>query len=449
MDLAKNLIRMTVRAFYSTEHVLVVDALAIHSTLPDTDLATALGMPRGQLRKLCGTLKADGLVSSQIRGEKKEGAPPVNPTKDGQPVLFKDRERLQTREWYYLNFHHAIDCLKYRMHKLSRHIEAIGAPTTEKKGRSCPRCKSSYNELEVMDNISAMGEFLCHKCQHVLDEVDEADLGENESMKRLNDQLSRMVDMMRQIDSTDVPENDFEAALSHHVPITRGDWNPAAKREIVDFKPSLANSKGLALAPEEITVTVLEDGDDSKITAEEAARKRAEEAKQNSLPAWIAGSTITGELTAIGYKEAAERAARDAHASALHLDDGSEEKKVNNDDDGVMDDYWAALKAEQEREKQEAAEEDDEEEDDDDDEDDFEDVVVGDSSAKADSSLHRPSISGSTPVTLSSTATDDEGPAAKRVKSDISQQVAVSAPEGTQESKNGESDEDELEFEDV
>lgn len=32
MDLAKTLIRSVVRAFYETRHVLVIDALMIHST---------------------------------------------------------------------------------------------------------------------------------------------------------------------------------------------------------------------------------------------------------------------------------------------------------------------------------------------------------------------------------------------------------------------------------
>ena len=452
MDLAKNLIRITARAFYSTEHVLIIDALAIHSTLTDIDLAHVLGMQPKYLRKFCGRLKEDGLISVQSRGEKKEGAPPT--TFQGKDGGSQFKERLFYRDWYYLNYHRAIDSLKYRMWRLSRHIESIGAPTTEKKDLVCPRCKSSYTELEVMDNISPMGEFLCHMCQHILDPATEDDTGENESMKRLNDQLSRIVDIMRQIDSTDVPENDFDTALSHAVPIARGEYNPARKMQIVDdAKPHLASSKGLALAPEKVSVSVLEDGAEVKVDPEEAARKRADEAKANMLPEWISKSTISGDITSVGAKEAAERASRDAHNMGLRLDDAGEQKAVRTGDDGVMDAYWAELKAEQQRQAQVDL---DEEEEDEEDDDEFEDVEVGAGSANG-GTAPVPNISVSTPDAsgqVSSTATDDEGPAVKRIKVEESEasihDAAIAGPSDSKtESKNGESDEDEFEFEDV
>lgn len=445
MDLAKDLIRITVRAFYTTEHVLIVDALAIHGTLNDIDLTFVLGMQGKAVRRLCASLRLDGVISSHTRRENKEGAPPPTLGKDGQPSQFKDRGF--NRDWYYLNYHRAIDSVKYRMYRLSKHIESLGAPTKEKKDLLCPRCKSSYTELEVMDNISPMGDFLCHRCQHVLDPAPEDDTGENESMKRLNDQLARIVDLMRQIDSTDVPENDFETALAHSKPVARGEYNPARKVQIVDpVKPSLQSSRGLAVAPEEISVDVIEEGAEGKVDPD---RKKADQAKQNSLPEWIAKSTISGDITSVGAKEAAERAARDAHTMGLHLEDDGEEKKVRTDDDGAMDSYWAALKAEQEREAREQAEQDEDEEEDDDD--DFEDVQVGDSLAQPTPASALPSINVSTPNTsgqVSSTATDDEGPAAKKSKVEAGD-ASTSIPEPSQDSKNGESDEDDFEFEDV
>ncbi|KAG9543460.1 hypothetical protein KCU79_g14409, partial [Aureobasidium melanogenum] len=71
MDLAKNLLRITARAFYSVEDVLIVDALGIHSTLTDADLAHCLGTNKKELRKQCGKLKDAGLISVQTRAEKK------------------------------------------------------------------------------------------------------------------------------------------------------------------------------------------------------------------------------------------------------------------------------------------------------------------------------------------------------------------------------------------
>lgn len=83
MDLANTLIRTVVRAFYETRHVLIVDALFIHSVyasldrysvktwllihlsyrLHAEDLAFLLGMQQKDLRKLCAKLREDRLIS--------------------------------------------------------------------------------------------------------------------------------------------------------------------------------------------------------------------------------------------------------------------------------------------------------------------------------------------------------------------------------------------------
>ena len=81
MDLAKTLIRTVVRAFYETKHVLVIDALMVHSayvrrrwclcasklntphSLVNEDLAHLLGMQQKDLRKLCGKLREDRLLA--------------------------------------------------------------------------------------------------------------------------------------------------------------------------------------------------------------------------------------------------------------------------------------------------------------------------------------------------------------------------------------------------
>ena len=83
MDVAKTLIRSVVRAFYDTPFVLVIDALMIHSAfvqthqrcvigaewlyrLPNEDLAFLLMIPGKELRKLCGKLKEDRLLSVYV-----------------------------------------------------------------------------------------------------------------------------------------------------------------------------------------------------------------------------------------------------------------------------------------------------------------------------------------------------------------------------------------------
>ncbi|KAK8202218.1 hypothetical protein M8818_005745 [Zalaria obscura] len=449
MDLAKTLLRITVRAFYTTEHILIVDALCLHSTLTDNDLAHILGMQTKYLRKLCGRLKEDGLISVQSRGERRAdagSAPAPSQTSSGGPTNFKDR--MVFRDWYYLNFHRAIDSLKYKLWKLNRHIESMGAPTAEKKDLVCPRCKSQYTELEVMDNIGAEG-FLCHRCGHLLDSAEESEgPAENESMKRMNDQLAKIVALMRQIDSTTVPENDFDTALSQQRPITRTDAHPAPKVEFVEeAKPSLQSTKGLTLKPEKISVNVSE----GPVEEVDEEKLRREKAAQNMLPDWISRSTINGAITAVGAKEMKEREERERHTGVGKVEDDGEDKKVGDGDDAVMDEYWKELKAAQERE---AAEMEEEEEEDDEDEDEFEDVDVPMVTVTGNGTPDSKPAAAPTPSSglVSSNATDDERDT-KRVKlEDLTANSATTAAvqPAVKAEPEADSDEDEdLDFEDV
>lgn len=375
MELAQTLVRTVVRAFYSTEHILIVEALSIHGTLTDSDLAHLFGMQTKALRKFCGKLKEDGLISVQPRGEKKEGAPPAWSHSNGSS---QPKERLFFRDWYYINFHRAIDSIKYRLHKLSKHIEQQGASTQVRKELGCPRCKSTYTTLEVMDTQTAMGEFLCHRCHHVLQEEEDNDgPAENESMKRMNNQLSKIVDLMRKIDSANVPENDAETAYANRVPVERPDTNPGSQATIVhEAKPLIASSKGLAMVQEKVSVNLM----DGKTDPEEEARERAKaaakakQATQNALPTWITNSTVSGEITRAGQKELNDKKLRGEDGLELVTEETEEDKKAV--DNVALDDYYVQYRKEMELERLRALEEDDDESGG---EDDFEDVEMGDS----------------------------------------------------------------------
>lgn len=66
MDLAKTLIGCVTRAFHETKHILVIDALIVHSALRDDDLAHLLGMQTKELRKLCGYLEEVRLLAVYV-----------------------------------------------------------------------------------------------------------------------------------------------------------------------------------------------------------------------------------------------------------------------------------------------------------------------------------------------------------------------------------------------
>lgn len=466
-DLAALLLRTTARAFYTTEHILIIDALILHSTLQDTDLSHLLGMQTKHLRKLCSKLREDGLLSVQSRAERR--ADGTGSYYGGAPGA-GGKERLTHRDWYYLNFHRAIDSIKYRMYKLNRRIEATAAPATEKKELFCPRCKSEYTQLEAMDKLDQMtGMYSCHRCGHDLEDVDEnTRANENEGMKRLNSQFERMLGLMQKIDATSVPENDFQMALSKQKPIRRAEEHPGARMEVVDLPNGrgLESVKGLEVKPEKIAISLQDDETVKQEAEAEAARVRREaEARANALPEWISKSTVSGDITAVGAKEERLRREREAHAGVIvektEEDTKADVKDVGQDDE--MEAYWAELR----QANAEAAakqKEEDEEEEEDDDEPEFEDVEgLGVASATpalpTDASKGEPSTGFN-----SSNATDDERDAKRPRLGDAptsGEKTANPVSTGEQTGGNGtmeraqdtpaasDEDEDELQFEDV
>lgn len=447
-DLAKELLRTTVRAFYSTEAILVVDALILHSTMQDQELSAACGTQPKQVRRTCGQLKEEGLLSVQVRAERRaDGSSGYHAggTQAG-------KERFTNRDWYYLNFHHAIDSIKFKMYRLTKHFETLGMPTTERKDYNCPRCKNQYTDLEAVEYMDpSTGNFICQRCGQLLDQIAEEDIAnENESIKRLNQQLEKLTRLLQKIDSTTVPENDFLTALDNRVPLIKSDSNPGSKVEVIDVpNKNLQSTKGLQIQPEKISVQVQDDEEVKREkAATEAKEKKERDAKQNSLPVWHTQSTVVpGDITVVGAKEEFERKQREADM-AIIKEEGAPESKASTADNDVMAAYWEELEREKAAEKAREAEEDDEE--DDDEEDEFEDVVGGGNTPANGVNGRAPTSTGmNTPNVESSNATDDERDAKRvRIEEPISNgarqaQKTADTPAASDE------DEDELEFENV
>ena len=474
--LAPDLLRTVTRAFYPVEHTLVLETLLAHSTLPDADLAYLLSMTPKFIKRVLGRLKEDGLISAKTRQEKRT---------DGGGSFFgggrggdaQNKERMTNREWWYVNNHRAIDCVKYRLHKLNEHFTGLGKPTAEKKDYSCPQCGSEFAELDVVHSVDwDTGNFKCTRCGHGLDPVPEEEkVQENESVKRLNSQLEKILLLMQRIDASAVPENDWDAALAAHKPVERSEVNPAQRIETVDMpgRGGVASSKGLRTEPEKVEVSLDSDADVKRAQLEEERRRREKEAGQNALPEWISRSTVSGDITSVGAKAEQKRRERELNGGAALTKEEEEEKKPSTADVD-LDDYFAEVeKAQKAQDAQDKADE--EEEDDDDDEDDFEDVGISTSappatngssngtSAMPNGNGKRPadslsSTGANTPALTSSNATDDERDA-KRPRIEMSgglgpapvnglkvngiAEVAEGTPAASDE------DEDELEFENV
>ncbi|KAL4789952.1 TFIIE alpha subunit-domain-containing protein [Aspergillus venezuelensis] len=434
MDLANTLIRTVARSFYETRHILVIDALFIHSVLHADDLAFLLGMQQKDLRKLCAKLREDRLIAVNTRAEIRDGSTrPVN------------------REYYYIPLHPVVDAIKYKVSKLTSTIKLQYTPSQERKEYICLRCGSEWTELDVLSLYSEEG-FECQNCGAILERTEDVKGSEgidrtgHEKNSKLMAQLDGMLKLLKQIDSVEIPPNDFDTAWDHKVDVVRNQHtNPTRAAIVVPSKKQEAvrgNLKTDAGALE-ISLTSTEEKSAAE-QKEEIARKAALE-KQNALPVWHTHSTVSTNAGNVGGVKTEDVSIKPELKE-------EEDQKPNLVD---LDDKVAAYYAEMEREKALQAQEDASSAEDDSDEfDEFEDVggvsasdtaspAVGGASAPTsapsvgikreldtDSGTSAPGTATGTP----STPADE--PSAKKIKTEP-------------EIKKEESDEDDEEFEDV
>ena len=387
-----------------------------------------------------------------------------------RPEIRDGMTRPVNKDYYYIDFHSTIDAIKYRMYYLTEKVKELYKPTHEKKDYSCPRCHAQWTQLEVLDKVGPMG-FECHRCGALLEreERQEGESTGHEKQSKLMGQLDGFIRMLQQIDCQDIPNNDFDTALSLAVPVQRdATVNPLRPYQPVDRSQASAAARGLPQiihVPLDVSVTTSSD----RTAAEQAeeAKRKANIAAQNVLPVWHTTSTVTGEKTISKNREGEPQ----MNANAL-VKGEEEDKKDTNVLNDELTAYYAQMLQEKEKEAREDREADESSGDDDEE---FEDVEVGPSTVQSPSGSNpagvhnadgtqpiqngKPSESeSSAPATTASTPgagaasfqMESEGPASKKVKFEDAPNGATIHNADSQDTVEKDSDEDEgIEFEDV
>jgi len=301
--------------------------------------------------------------------------------------------------------------------------------------------------------------FECDTCGALLARADEinggagADRTGHEKNSKLMAQLDKMLKLLKQIDSVEVPANDFDSAWDHKVDVLRNQYTNPTRVGVAVPNIRQAAVRGISktdAATIEISLTSSAEKSAAE-QAEEAARKAALE-KQNALPVWHTQSTVTTE--AGNVQPISNEASVDG--SGVDIKHALKEEEQKSDMDALDEKvaaYYAEMAREQERERKEDVSSPDDASSDEE-EDEFEDVGVTISSAtsavldtanvpngsngtlkrelESESGSSVPHTNVATPNILS-----DEGPATKKVKFELDVR------------KEEESDEDDEEFEDV
>lgn len=299
--------------------------------------------------------------------------------------------------------------------------------------------------------------FECQNCGAILERTEDVKGAEgidrtgHEKNSKLMAQLDSMLKLLKQIDSVEIPPNDFDTAWDHKVDVVRNQAiHPTRAAVVVPSKQQEAVRGNLKTdsAALEISLTSSEEKSAAE-QAEEAARKAAVE-KQNALPVWHTHSTVSTTAGNVGVKTEA----------GVDIKPEIKEEEDQKPTLDALDDKVAAYYAEMERERALQAQEDAssaDEDDSDEFDEEFEDVggvsasdtaspaVTGGAPAHAPTSAPSTGIkreldtdSGtSAPQTAAATPSNGtDEPAAKKIKTEP-------------EVKKEESDEDDEEFEDV
>lgn len=376
------------------------------------------------------------------------------------------------REYYYIPLHPVIDAIKYKVSKLTSTIKAQYTPSEERKEYICLRCGTEWTELDVLSLVSDEG-FECQNCGAVLERTEDVkgvegiDRTGHEKNSKLMAQLDKMLKLLKQIDSVEIPPNDFDTAWDHKVEVPRNQQTHPTRAAIsLPARAQAAARSAVKTDSAALEISLTSSAEKSAAEqAEEAARKAAVE-KQNALPVWHTHSTVNANAAAAQVKNETGMSIKP------ELED--EDQKPGLD---ALDDKVAAYYAEMEREKALQAEQDasSAEEDSDDFDEEFEDVdgvsgpsgpatpatAAGPTSVPTPSSglagIKREHDTGSSagPSSIGTPSTPaDDGPAMKRVKVEPGVEEPVIKPDPEMKTEpevkdEEESDEDEEEFEDV
>ncbi|KAI1822850.1 hypothetical protein F4861DRAFT_512915 [Xylaria intraflava] len=362
MDLAQQLVRSVSRVFFNspdidTRHVLIIDALIIHSALRDDDLSYLMSMNLKDLHRICAKLRDERLLQVHVRPELREG-----------------QQRPTNRTYYYIDYRQAIDAIKWRVYHIDKAVQGNAKPSSEKKSYFCRRCHAEWTQMEVLDKVDPLRGFRCHRCDDILDFDPEREAGGHEQSTKLNNQLRFITDMLPKLDSMIVPENTFEIAHAAARPVVRDATNQAAPSIVVESMAKPTAVRGMAnTGPQSISVNITELEGPTEAEREAERERKERIAQANALPEWHVQSTVTGASYSGTNPLPAIRADEEEDTKKLNdpIDDAMHGEEVNN-----LFEMLARQQAEEARRKEAEADDSDEEDDqDDDEEEEFEDIT--------------------------------------------------------------------------
>ncbi|CAK9782119.1 hypothetical protein CC85DRAFT_285829 [Cutaneotrichosporon oleaginosum] len=292
-------------SFYDEPYRILLWILVEESVITEKKLSEILGVGVNDVRKYIGMLYTHRLVKRYVNKEKaalnsfQQRAIANGGTVAGVPPGMMSRTRDVI--YWYLDYREFSDVVKYRIAMMRKAIDAKMTSEVGKRGYLCPLCHKVYDPLDLAHLFdSRANAFLCEADGAELIEDDPAMHGdENASqdrMQRFNVATAPIRDALKSIEGARLPTVNILAWIAQNV--------------ASDAAPTEA--EGAEIRRVDVVFGV--------DNAPKEEKKKAHEA----LAIWHTQSTVTGEMTAEGNKEAAAqaKAAAAAEAAAGPREDG-------------------------------------------------------------------------------------------------------------------------------
>ncbi|KAI9618891.1 hypothetical protein H4Q26_012145 [Puccinia striiformis f. sp. tritici PST-130] len=314
------LLQYVARSFYEVRHILLFDQLIRKEAMKDEELSARLGIGAKDLAKAANQLVRDQLVSTYMRAELKPGA-----------------YKATQRTYYYIDYKHCVDVIKWRMWKMSKVLDDKQRNVIDGQGYVCPRCKKTYSTLDISGLSMTATSFLCEICGTPLnDNENDIEVQKNKDrMQRLNSQTMTIKKNLQKADQIVIPTFDIAKWVAINVPLENA----------VDSADGLAVATGGAKEAA-VTVQLAQEGD---LEAKKRLQEKEAEAKRqaNALPVWIAQSTVSGEMTRAGMKDGSTMSHEHQASSGVSFHDPSAaiQPRSSQIDDIDYDAYFAKLQS--------------------------------------------------------------------------------------------------------
>jgi len=172
-----DLLRLVTHAFHSEECSVMVDALLRENRcVKDEELAAVLKLHQKQVRKWLSEMKAGSIVKSENR----------------QKEARQQGERPTTHLYWYIDYKHFVDTIKYRLHKISRQFEDEKSLQVQLQMYVCTKCKMGYDALQAAE-LAQTG-WTCAECGGEIEE-----LSSNEGVSKTHNRLKAFYAQIKQI----------------------------------------------------------------------------------------------------------------------------------------------------------------------------------------------------------------------------------------------------------